>query len=59
MESTDLQSTNVIFTGQNQVEVRREPAPTPGPDELLLETRSTLISTGTELISLERKHALG
>lgn len=54
-----MQSTNIVFTGPNQVEVKREPVPEPRPDELLLQTQCTLISTGTELICLERKFEPG
>lgn len=39
---------SILFTGVNQVEVVTEVTPEPGPGEVLLEARCTLISTGTE-----------
>ncbi|GIX07139.1 MAG: hypothetical protein KatS3mg115_1542 [Candidatus Poribacteria bacterium] len=40
----------VVVTGQNQVELQREEFdPTPGPEEVLIQTEYTYISTGTEL----------
>jgi len=53
------QSLNIVFTGQNQVEVRPEPVPTIGPDQVLIETHCTLVSTGTESICLGRKFGPG
>jgi 2-desacetyl-2-hydroxyethyl bacteriochlorophyllide A dehydrogenase len=52
-------SLNIVFIGQNQVEVRREPIPELGPHQLLIETNCTLVSTGTESIVLGRKFAPG
>src|SRR5205814_1839216 len=42
----------VTFVAPGQVAIQRGPAPTPGPGEALVETRRTLISTGTELSHL-------
>ncbi|MGC8668763.1 MAG: zinc-dependent alcohol dehydrogenase [Chthonomonadales bacterium] len=50
---------SIVFTGRNQVEVIREPTPEPGPGEVLLEARCTLISTGTEGIILSRLYDPG
>jgi len=49
-----VQSHNIIFTGKNQVEVWEEPVREPGPDEILVQATKSLISTGTEIISLSR-----
>ncbi|HET6320129.1 MAG TPA: chlorophyll synthesis pathway protein BchC, partial [Chloroflexota bacterium] len=42
----------VLFTAPGKVEIEEGAAPAPGPGELLLETRRSLISTGTELAHL-------
>lgn len=47
-------SRNIIFTGKDQVEFVKEPVRNPGAGEVLLRTRKTLISTGTESICLSR-----
>jgi len=52
-----LESLNIVFTGQDQVEVRREPVTPIGSQQLLVQTHCTLISTGTEGICLGRKFA--
>jgi 2-desacetyl-2-hydroxyethyl bacteriochlorophyllide A dehydrogenase len=43
----------VVFTAPRQVEVQDVPVPEPGPGTLLIRTRCTLISTGTELSCLD------
>ncbi len=43
----------VVFTAPRQVEVQDLPVPEPGPGQLLVRTRCTLISTGTELSCLD------
>ena len=43
----------VVFTAPLRVEVQDLPAPEPGPGMLLIRTRCTLISTGTELSCLD------
>jgi len=43
----------VVFTGSRKVEVEDRPIPKPGPNELLIRTHCTLISTGTELSALD------
>jgi 2-desacetyl-2-hydroxyethyl bacteriochlorophyllide A dehydrogenase len=50
-----MQSVNVYFTGQNQVELVEESVNDPGAGEILVQTTKTLISTGTETICLERR----
>lgn len=47
-------STAIHFTGQDAVQVVRERAVHPGPDEVLIAARRSLISTGTEGICLSR-----
>lgn len=47
-----MQSLNVYFSEPNRVEVREEPVREPGPGEVRVRTRKTLISTGTESIVL-------
>lgn len=49
-----MQSLNIVFTGQNQVETRTEPVRDPAPDEVLVRSSRTLISTGTEGICFAR-----
>ncbi len=40
----------VYFTAPGQVDVREAPLPTPGPDEVLVETIYSAISPGTEML---------
>jgi 2-desacetyl-2-hydroxyethyl bacteriochlorophyllide A dehydrogenase len=54
-----MQSLNIVFTGKDQVEVRREAVASPAPDQILIEAQRSLISTGTEGIILGRKFAPG
>jgi 2-desacetyl-2-hydroxyethyl bacteriochlorophyllide A dehydrogenase len=54
-----MESLNIVFTGPSQVELRYEPVREPGPGEVLVENRSTLISTGTESICFRRNFAPG
>ncbi len=54
-----MESLNIVFTGKDQVELRREPVRKPGPHDVLIRTHTTLISTGTEGICLGRKFAPG
>lgn len=54
-----MQSLNVLFAGQNQVEVRAEPLREPGPGEVLIQAQKSLISTGTESICLRRQFEPG
>ena len=49
-----MESFNIIFTGVNQVATSQESLPEPGPQEVLIEARKSLISTGTEGICLGR-----
>ena len=54
-----MQSLNIVFTGQNQLEVRREPVPPLQSGQILVEGSKSLISTGTECICLTRNFAPG
>lgn len=49
----------IAFTGANQVELHDLPVPEPAADEVLIESRRTLISTGTELTCLGRRFEPG
>ncbi len=40
----------VYFAQPYQVEVRTEPCPSPGPDEVLVQTEASAVSAGTELL---------
>lgn len=50
----ERESLNIVFTGKEQVEVRRQPVPDLEPDQILVESSCTLISTGTESICYSR-----
>jgi len=54
-----MNSKNIVFTGQDQVEVLNEAVAAPGPGQILIKTEVSLISTGTEGIVLARKFAPG
>lgn len=54
-----MKNLSVAFTGANLVELHDLAVPTPGPGEVLIETRRTLISTGTELTCLGRRFEPG
>lgn len=54
-----MQSLNIVFTGANQIEVRRESVPALQPGQILVEGAKSLISTGTECICLARNFAAG
>jgi len=45
----------VVFTAKNEVTVEDFEVPPPKPNEVLIETKKTLISSGTELASLEAR----
>ena len=47
-----MQSTDVIFTGTDQVEVQGHEVRPPGEGEMLVQATKSLISTGTECIGL-------
>jgi 2-desacetyl-2-hydroxyethyl bacteriochlorophyllide A dehydrogenase len=49
-----MESLNILFTGQNEVEVRSETVREIGPEEVLVRSHKSLISTGTEGICLGR-----
>ncbi len=54
-----MESLAVVFTGQEKLELRREPVGQPGPGQVLVRTRKTLISSGTECICYQRNFAPG
>jgi 2-desacetyl-2-hydroxyethyl bacteriochlorophyllide A dehydrogenase len=54
-----MESLNMYFVGQNQVNLVKEAIADPGPGEVLVKTSKTLISTGTETICLERRFEPG
>ena len=45
-----MESANIVLTGKQQVELVREEAPIAPEGGLLVRTRTSLISTGTECI---------
>lgn len=54
-----MESLNIVFTGQNQVETRREAVPALQSGQILVAGSKSLISTGTECICLARNFAPG
>ena len=54
-----MQSLNICFAEKGLVGTRSEPVAEPGPDEILIETQRSLISTGTEGIVFTGKFAPG
>jgi 2-desacetyl-2-hydroxyethyl bacteriochlorophyllide A dehydrogenase len=54
-----VESLNIVFTGKDQVEVRRAPLGRLESGQILVESKCSLISTGTEGIVLGRKFAPG
>lgn len=50
---------SIAFTGANIVELHDLPVPSPAAGEVLIESRRTLISTGTELTCLGRRFEPG
>jgi 2-desacetyl-2-hydroxyethyl bacteriochlorophyllide A dehydrogenase len=50
---------NIVFTGREAVEFRREALGEPGPPQVLVATQRSLISMGTELICFQRRFAAG
>src|SRR5687768_7239936 len=54
-----MQTLGLFFTGKEQLEFRAAEVPDPGPNQVLVETAKTLISTGTECICYQRKFAPG
>lgn len=49
----------VVFTAPGRIEVEDRPLPAPRPGEVLIETRVSLISTGTEMSVLDGDPAAG
>jgi len=45
-----MQRTSVIFTNPYQVELRQSPVPAPAADEVLVKTRISAVSPGTEML---------
>lgn len=54
-----MESLTVVFTGKEQLELRREEVASPGSGQVLIRTNKTLISTGTECICYQRNFAPG
>jgi hypothetical protein len=54
-----MKSLNIYFTGKDQVETVHEAVTAPQGTQILVRTRKSLISTGTETICLGRKFAPG
>lgn len=54
-----MESLNIVFTGKNQLEVRREAVPELQSGQILVKSRRSLISTGTECICYSRNFAPG
>ena len=52
-----MQSLNIVFTGKEQIELRREDVPALQSGQILVEGSKSLISTGTECIVLARNFA--
>ncbi len=50
-----MKSLNIYFTGKEQVELKSEDVREPGPGEILIRSRRSLISTGTELTCYSRR----
>lgn len=57
--ASGMQNPTVVFGGPGVVEFEDRPLPSPGPGEVLLRTRRTLISPGTELTILSGDFAAG
>jgi 2-desacetyl-2-hydroxyethyl bacteriochlorophyllide A dehydrogenase len=54
-----MNSLNILFADKNVVETHTVPVVSPGHGKLLIETRSSVISTGTECIALSGNFAPG
>ena len=54
-----MESWNIVFTGPRELDFRREPVSRVGPRQILVRTRKTLMSLGTELICYERRFEPG
>jgi hypothetical protein len=54
VDNPRVKSLNIVFPEPGRVEVREEPVPPLQPGEILVRTRRSLISTGTELTALRR-----
>jgi len=54
-----MDSWNVVFTGQRDLEFRLEPVPEVAAHQVRVRTRKSLISMGTELICYERRFEPG
>jgi 2-desacetyl-2-hydroxyethyl bacteriochlorophyllide A dehydrogenase len=49
----------IQFTGEGTLALNTVPCPAPGPGQVLIETRRSLISTGTEMTVFKRRFAPG
>ncbi|MEM7126437.1 MAG: zinc-binding dehydrogenase [Chloroflexota bacterium] len=54
-----MESTNIVLTSKQHVELKKEPLPQLPEDSLLVKTRLSLISTGTECICYRGEHEEG
>jgi 2-desacetyl-2-hydroxyethyl bacteriochlorophyllide A dehydrogenase len=54
-----MENPTLVFPEAGAVELQDRPAGDPGPDELLVETECTLVSTGTELTILSGEYPEG
>src|SRR5579885_2228142 len=54
-----MQSRSIVFTGKDEVMLLTELVQEPGPGEVLIKAKKTLISTGTESVCLSRLFAPG
>jgi 2-desacetyl-2-hydroxyethyl bacteriochlorophyllide A dehydrogenase len=54
-----MESSNIIFTGRNEVKVLLEEVPELKAGQILVRSRKTLISIGTECICLSRNFEIG
>ncbi len=54
-----MQNHCIVFPAPGRVELQRDAVPEPGPREVLVQTRKSLISTGTETSALHQKFEAG
>jgi 2-desacetyl-2-hydroxyethyl bacteriochlorophyllide A dehydrogenase len=56
MKKRTAESYSIVFTKPKTVQLQKTQIPKPSPDEMLIQTTTTLISTGTELTVLSGKY---
>src|SRR6266852_9897749 len=59
MRDLGHESVEIIFTGKDQIELRRRTVGSPPRGHVLVESRCSLVSTGSELTCLGRRFAPG